>query len=100
MSASYPFHSRKNKEPHPILRKLPPLPPPPQPRLMPVKPAADDELLRTCFHCGGEGSGEGEDGGLTRLHSSSEIKICSYCKRVCMPHTPHALSKLSLSWAS
>ena len=47
---------------------------------MPVKPAADDALLRQCFHCGG---GEGEDGGdgdLTQLHSSSEIKICSYCK--------------------
>ena len=50
-----------------------------QPRRMPVKPSVDDELFSMCFHCS---SSETEGGGpaLTQLHSSSDIKVCDFCR--------------------
>ena len=45
---------------------------------MPVKPPVDDELFSMCFHCN---SSETEGGpALTKLHSSSDIKVCEYCR--------------------
>ena len=45
---------------------------------MPVKPPVDDALFSMCFHCS---SSETEGGpALTQLHSSSDIKVCDFCR--------------------